>query len=63
MRKKIGVDANTDIREAIHKRRLYHYEVAEQLGIREETFSRMLREELPPEKKEQILEAIKKIEL
>ena len=63
MRRKRGTDANKDIREAIYKRRLYHYEVAEQLGIREETFCRMLREELPQEKKNEILEAIKKIEL
>ena len=52
--------ANTDIRYEIMKRGLKNYQVAEKLGICETTLSRWLRTELPADRKQKILEAIKK---
>ena len=54
--------ANAEIREILRKRRIRHYEVADRLGISEYTFCKWLRTELPPDKQEEVLEAIKKIE-
>lgn len=54
--------ANAEIREILRKRRIRHYEVADRLGISEYTFCKWLRTELPPDKREEVLEAIKKIE-
>lgn len=53
--------ANAEIRELIRKKRLRHYEIAEELGVNEFTFSRWLRNELPDEKKQEIIEAIEQI--
>ena len=53
--------ANAEIREILRKKRIRHYEVAEQLGVSEYTFCKWLRSELPPDKREEVLEAIKKI--
>ena len=53
---------NTEIREAIRKKRLRYYEIAEALGIAPETLSRKLRTELPPDKQEEILEIIENFE-
>lgn len=50
--------ANTEIRNAILKHRIRHYEVASQMNISESTFSRWLRKELPLEKKQEVLKAI-----
>jgi len=50
--------ANQEIREAIKKKRLRHYEVADVLGVSKETLCIWLRKELPKEKKEKILKAI-----
>ena len=52
---------NLDVREAIRKSRVCHYEVAMQLHISEYTFCRWLRQELSDEKKNKIYEAIKEI--
>ena len=41
--------ANAEIREILRKKRIRHYEVAEQLGVSEYTFCKWLRSELPPE--------------
>ena len=54
--------ANAEIREILRKKRIRHYEVAEQLGVSEYSFCKWLRSELPPDKREEVLEAIKKIE-
>ena len=54
--------ANADIREILRKKRIRHYEVADQLGISEYTFCKWLRTELPPDKREEVLKAIKQIE-
>lgn len=53
--------ANAEIRELIRKKRLRHYEIAEALGVNEFTFSRWLRNELPDEKKREIVETIEQI--
>ena len=54
--------ANIEIREMLRRQRIRHYEVAAVLGISEGTFCKWLRTELPPDKREEVLEAIKKIE-
>lgn len=53
--------ANAEIRELIRKKRLRHYEIAEALGVNEFTFSRWLRNELPDDKKCEIIKAIEQI--
>lgn len=55
--------ANKDLRDAMEERRIKQYEVADVLGISESGFCRMLRKELPEEKKKEIFEAIKNMEL
>ena len=52
---------NVEIRQAIAERRLYYYEVAEAIGISSFTFSTWMRNELPDDKKQMILETIKRI--
>lgn len=53
---------NLEIRTLMEKKRVKGYEVAAFLGISETSFSRMLcRGELPEEKKERIISAIKSI--
>lgn len=49
---------NLEVRKAITKRRLKHYEVASMLGITQYTFSHWLQAELTDEKKQKILKAI-----
>lgn len=49
---------NTDIRKHAKKRKVYLYEVAEQLNISDPTFTRRLRHELPDEQKREIFAAI-----
>ena len=50
--------ANTDIRAAIQRAGLKHYEVATLLGISQFTFSHWLQLELPEAKKAEVLTAI-----
>lgn len=50
---------NKDIRTAIEKAGVKHYEVASILSIHETTFTRWLRTELSTERKEMVFEAIK----
>jgi len=52
---------NRDIREAIKKARVKQWEVAQALGIAEETLIRWLRHELSEERKAAILAAIQKV--
>lgn len=47
--------ANLDIRVHASKSGVYLYEVARRLGLNDGNFSRLLRFELPPEKKSEIL--------
>jgi DNA-binding transcriptional regulator YiaG len=49
---------NQDIRELIAKKRLRNYEVAQSLNVSEFTLSRWLRDDLSPEKRTKILNAI-----
>lgn len=49
---------NEQIRAVMHRSGVKQWEVAEQLGISEFTYSRWLRSELPDDKKVQILQAI-----
>ena len=52
---------NKDIRNEIKKTGIYHWQVANALGVAENTFCRMLRKELPDEKKKEILRAIRTV--
>lgn len=52
---------NLDIRTEISTRGLYHYAVAEELGVSETTFCRMLRKELPANRKKEIFAAIERL--
>lgn len=52
---------NRDIRRAISTAHVKHWEVADVLGIHENTFYRMMRHELPDDKRQQILSAIESI--
>lgn len=52
---------NKDIREAIQAAGVRHWQIAERLGIREETLSRSLRKELPPEEKAKIFAIIEEL--
>lgn len=52
--------ANIEIRNALKKKRMFNYELAELLGVTEWTLSRKLRKELPPEEKQKILDIIEK---
>lgn len=52
---------NTKIRTAIVEAGLKHYQVADELNITAEHFSKLLRHELSKEKEIEILAAIKKL--
>ncbi|MDO9491113.1 hypothetical protein [Acetobacterium sp.] len=52
---------NKDIREALKVNGVKHWELADYLGIHENTFVRRLRKELPDTEKQRIFEAIKKL--
>lgn len=54
--------ANADIREKVGQAGLYLWQVADELGIQDSTFSRKLRKELPQEEKEKILKIIDRLE-
>lgn len=53
--------SNNDVRNAIKEANVLYWRVAEEIGITDGSFSRMLRKELPEEKKEKIYQAIEKI--
>jgi hypothetical protein len=52
---------NDDIRELIKKSRVRNWEVAQKIGVAEATFSRMLRYEITPEKKQDIIKAVNEL--
>ena len=54
---------NMEIRQAIEKKRLRYFEVAQELNINPATLSRWLQNELDPERKRKVLKAIKAIKL
>ena len=49
---------NLDVRAAAKKAGVYLYDIAYQLGISEPTMTRMLRRELPADKKQQLFKTI-----
>ena len=53
--------ANVEIRQMIFAKRIRNYEVAEKLGITQFTFSKWLSQEMTPERKKQVIKAIKAI--
>ena len=53
--------ANREIRNRAFEKDVYYWEIAKHLGIRPETFSKLLREELDPYQKEKVLKVIDKI--
>lgn len=53
--------ANMDIRNIIKESNLKYWQVADSIGLNDGNFSRLLRKELPKEKKEEILQAINKL--
>lgn len=52
---------NIEIKIALKEARVYQWEVAKFLNIGESVLSRMMRQELQPGKKEEILQAISQI--
>ena len=52
---------NEELKNLIKKRRLYHWEIAREIGASEFTLSRWLRGGLSEEKQKKILEAIDKL--
>ena len=53
--------ANRDIRIKACEMGVHYWEIAKWLGIRPETFSRLLREELNDQQKEKVMTAIEEI--
>ena len=53
---------NLEIREKIREKRLFHYEIADALGISESAFSKWLRSEMNAEKKEKVMQAIERLQ-
>ena len=51
---------NMAIRSAIQNAGIRHWMVADKLGVSETTFCRMLRKELPENRKKEVLEAVEK---
>lgn len=54
---------NTAIRSAIQNAGVRHWMVADELGISETTFCRMLRKELPGERREEVLQAVQNVKM
>lgn len=52
---------NIEIRSAAKSAGVRHWQIAEAIGIAEETFSRKLRHELPADEQRNIIEIIKEI--
>ena len=52
---------NLDVRMEIMKRGLKNYQVAEFIGVTETTFSKWLRTEMTPSKKEEVIKAINEL--
>lgn len=52
---------NQDIRRTAAANGVRLWQIAEAYGVTDSTLSKMLRRELPPEKKQEILEIINKI--
>ena len=57
----MGKKANQDIRAAVKQSGRNLWEVADFLGLQDTNFSKILRKELPEERKQQILMAIQEL--
>jgi len=55
--------ANIEVRQAIDKKRIRHYELAQALNVSACTLSRWLALEMTPEKKQEVLDAINKFKV
>ncbi|MEA4805228.1 hypothetical protein [Acetobacterium wieringae] len=53
--------SNKDIRSALKESQIRHWQMADFLGIHENTFVRHLRKELPEEEKQKIYSAIEEL--
>lgn len=51
-------ETNREIKSAAKSAGVYHWEIAEKLGIQDSAFSRKLRKELPDQEKQAILQII-----
>ena len=54
---------NLEVRKEIENKRLRYFEVARELNINPATFSRWLQNELDPERKAKVMDAIQSIKL
>lgn len=54
-------EQNADVKQAIAESGFRKYEIAHAMGITDAWFSKLLRYELPAEKKNQIMAAIKQL--
>lgn len=52
---------NMEVRQAIEKKRLKYYEVAEAIGVDACTLSKWMQKELSDERKKRVLDAIRKL--
>lgn len=55
------IRANQDIRDAAKRSGVYLWQVAEQINLNDNYFSRKLRHELPPEEKMRIFSVIEEL--
>lgn len=51
---------NVTVRERIKNAGVFHWQVAEALGVSESKFCRMLRREMPEDQQRKVLEAVEK---
>lgn len=54
-------EVNKDIKTAAKSAGVYHWEIADKLGIQDSAFSRKLRRELPAQEREEILKIIEEL--
>ncbi len=55
------IQSNLDIREMAQNSGVYLWQIALRLGMHDSNFSRLLRKELPPEKKKEIFQIISEL--
>ncbi|CAH0177885.1 hypothetical protein SRABI84_01349 [Peribacillus simplex] len=55
--------ANLELRERIKSSKVYMYQIADALGIHENTLYRLLRKELPISKKTEMLNVLNELQL
>lgn len=55
-----AIMCNATVRERIKNAGVFHWQVAEALGVSESKFCRMLRREMPEDQQRKVLEAVEK---